>query len=391
MALSPHAAAPEAAAPVVVRRPVLDGRLRTVGFELLLPEGRLAPDGWTGALPALMTGHPAYVGVTHEFLRETRPLPLEPGGVLLEVAGDGPVDDALLGVLRGLRAQGFGIVLDDFAYRPELEPLLEVADTVKLDVVALGEQRALAEMERLDGRGLALLADGVQDEDAFVVLRDAGFDLFQGRFYEHPNLVPGVPLGVTSAAAVVALADLQSAGTDFERLEQVIRREAGLSYRLLRYAKSAYVGLPPTIGSVRDALMALGSRSVRQWAIALVLGGLEHRPHALMATALVRARTCELILAPYDPDLADHAFTAGLFSLLDALLGAPMEDVLAGLPLAEDVEAAILRREGIVGKALEKAIAYERGDFGNPALAGHARTALAIAYADAVAWADAIL
>jgi EAL and modified HD-GYP domain-containing signal transduction protein len=376
---------------VVARRPVLDRRLRTVGFELLLPEGRLGPDSWTGALPALVTGHPVYVSVSHEFLRRTRPLPLDPGGVVLEVAEEGLVDEALLTVLRELRGQGFRIVLDAFAYRPELEPLLVLADTVKLDVATLGEQRTLAELERLDGRGIALLAEGVQDEDAFGVLRDAGFDLFQGRFYEHPTLTPGRPLGVTSSAALVALADLQGAGTDFDRLEQIIRRDAGLSYRLLRYAKSAYVGLPPSVGSVRDALMALGSRSVRQWAIALVLSGLEHRPHALMATALVRARTCELILAPYDPDLADHAFTAALFSLLDALLGAPMEDVLAGLPLAEDVEAAILRREGIVGKALEKAIAYERGDFGNPALAGHARRALAIAYADAVAWADAML
>jgi EAL and modified HD-GYP domain-containing signal transduction protein len=137
--------------------------------------------------------------------------------------------------------------------------------------------------------------------------------------------------------------------------------------------------------------MLLGTRAVRQWAVALVLSGLEHRPHALLATALVRARTCELVLAPYDREGASQGFTAGLFSLLDAILGAPMDDVLAELPLAQEVAAAITDHEGVAGKALAKTIAYERGDFDAPELAGHARGALTIAYSDAVQWADALL
>jgi EAL and modified HD-GYP domain-containing signal transduction protein len=236
-----------------------------------------------------------------------------------------------------------------------------------------------------------MIVEGVDSEDSFEVFRDAGFDLFQGLFLERPNLRPGAQLAVGHGAALGALCQLQLRGGDFESLEQIIRRDVALSYRLLRHVNSAFIGLPRTVGSIREALMLLGTRSVRQWAVALVLAGLDQRPHALLSTALVRARTCELILEPYDQEIAAHGFTAGLFSLLDAVLGAPLEQILTELPLSQDIALAITQHEGIAGKALAKTIAYERGEFESPLLAGHARGAMTIAYSDAVRWADSLV
>jgi EAL and modified HD-GYP domain-containing signal transduction protein len=301
------------------------------------------------------------------------------------------IEGRLLDRLAALRREGFRIVLDDFSYCPELDPLLARADMVKLDVVALGQHETLAELESLRDKHVRTFAEGIDSEDVFEVFRDAGVDLFQGLFYERPNLVSGAGMPVGHGAALGALHQLQSRGADFDALEEIIRRDVALSYRLLRHVNSAYFGLPRTVGSIREALMLLGTRAVRQWAVALVLSGLEQRPHALLSTALVRARTCELVLAPYSRENASKGFTAGLFSLLDAIIGAPMADILAELPLSDDVAAAITRHEGIAGKALAKTIAYERGDFDHPALAGHARNALTIAYSDAVRWADALL
>lgn len=371
------------------RRPVLDRTLRTVGFELVFHAGAAGMRTWQGELSSQR--HPAYVSVTSEYLLEREPLPLDPAGVVLELARVAAPDGRLLDRLSGLRREGFRIVLDDFSYAPQLDPLLARADVVKLDVVRLGYHETLAELERLRARNVSAFVEGVDSEDVFEVFRDAGVDLFQGLFYERPNLVAGAVLPVGHGAALGALHELQVRGADFDALEEVIRRDVALSYRLLRHANSAFVGLPGTVGSIREALMLLGTRAVRQWAVALVLSGLEQRPHALLSTALVRARTCELVLAAYDRKSAGHGFTAGLFSLLDAILGAPMQDILAELPLSPEVEAAITRHEGIAGKALEKTIAYERGRFDAPALAGHARNALTIAYSDAVQWADALL
>ena len=379
----------EQPAPVVSRRPVLDRTLRTVGFELVFSDGAAGIERWRGELDSHR--HPVYLRVTPQYLLKRDPLPLDPKGVVLELTHVASADGPLLHRLTMLRRLGFQIVLDDFSHDAALEPLLAHADVAKLDIVRLGYHETLAEIERLRDANVAVFAKGIDSEDVFEVLRDAGVALFQGLFYERPNLVSGAALPVGHGAALGALHELQSRGADFDALEEIIRRDVALSYRLLRHVNSAFYGLPRTVGSVREALALLGTRAVRQWAVALVLSGLEHRPHALLSTALVRARTCELVLAPYDRVSAGHGFTAGMFSLLDAVLGAPMQDILAELPLAPEVEMAITTHEGVAGKALAKAIAYERGDFDAPALAGHARSALTIAYSDAVQWADALL
>jgi EAL and modified HD-GYP domain-containing signal transduction protein len=385
------ARAPEHAAAVaaVTRRPVLDRTLRTAGFELVFEGGTPPPSQWPDEL--VIGRYPLYVGVTPELLLDEWPLPLDPASVLLELPAGVPVGDQLIARVREARRQGFQIVLRDVGGRPGPEPLLEYADAVKLDVLRLGHHETLAERERLDGLGVRMLVEGVDSADAFEVFSDAGFDLFQGLFYERPHLPPPAELPVDQSVAFGALCELQLHGGDFEALEQVIRRDVALSFRLLRYVNSSFVGHQRRIGSMHDALTVLGTRAVRQWAIALVLTGLEQRPHALLSTALVRARTCELILTPYDTEVASHGFTAGLFSLLDAIIDKPMEQILAELPLADEIALAITAQEGVVGKTLAKAIAFERGEFESPLLAGHGRSALTIAYTDAVRWADALL
>jgi EAL and modified HD-GYP domain-containing signal transduction protein len=389
MALSP-ALAPELAAaslPVVTRRPVLDRTLRTVAYELVFDERSPAAPVW----PADLVGgrHPAHVGVSPELLLDDRPLQLDPAAVVLEIAAGGRVDDRLPGRLRELRGRGFRLILRDAGGRPEPEPLLDCVNAVKLDALRLGHHQTLVELERMRRRDLRMLVEGVDSEDAFEVFRDAGFDLFQGLFYERPNLPATAALPVGHGAALGALCQLQLRGGDFEALEQVIRRDVALSFRLLRHVNSAYFGLPRTVGSIREALMLLGTRAVRQWAVALVLSGLEQPPDALLSAALVRARTCELLLAPYDAEVGTHGFTAGMFSLLDAILGAPMAQILNELPLSEDIAVAITNHEGVAGKALGKAIAFERGEFDSPLLADNPR-GVASAYNDAVRWADAV-
>jgi EAL and modified HD-GYP domain-containing signal transduction protein len=372
----------------VIRRPVLDRTLRTVGYELIPQGATPAPHAWPAEL--LSSRHPLYVRVTPEQLCDDVPLPFDPEAVVLELPAGGEADEQLLARVRELRRRGFQLVLRDVGGHAGTEPLLGHVDAVKIDALRLGHHEALAERERLDGLGVRMIVEGVDSSDAFEVFSDAGFDLFQGLFYENPPFAPAARMPVDHDVALGALCELQLHGGDFEALEQVIRTDVALSFRLLRYVNSAALNLPRRIGSIREALTVLGTRAVRLWAVALVLTGLDERPNVLRSTALVRARTCELILASHDDEIAAHGFTAGLFSLLDAIMEAPMEDILAELPLADEIALAITTHEGVAGKALAKAIAFERGDFESPLLAGHG-PAMTVAYNDAVRWAEALL
>jgi c-di-GMP phosphodiesterase len=391
---------------LVARQPILDARLGVVGYELLF-----RTPGATGAdvtqaeqassqvivdaigeigLDRLAGGRPAHVNVSRELLLAARPLPLPADRVVVELLEDQVVDDELVAVARELVAAGFTLALDDFVYAPALEPLLELAGIVKLDVLSLGRDGTLAQLERLRGRDLTRLAEKVETHDEFAFCRDAGFELFQGYFYARPELVRGRGVPSASVGALGTLAELQRAAGCFDELAEVIGRDVGLSYKLLRYANSAFTGVRRSVGSVREALLLLGAQTVQQWATVLTLAGIGDRPQELTTTGLLRARTCQRLVSGDEPEVAARAFTTGLFSVLDALLEAPMEDVLTALPLEPAVADALLYGEGAEGAALGAVLAYERGTPPSGSAAAHDVRAVGEAYREALGFTQAL-
>jgi c-di-GMP phosphodiesterase len=392
---------------LVARQPVLDARLNVAGYELLF---RTA--GATGAhvteheratsqvivdaigeigLDRLVGGQRAYVNVSRDLLLAVRPLPLPADRVVLELLEGQRVDAELIAVARELVAAGFTLALDDFVYEPALEPLLDIAHVVKLDVLALGRDATLAQLERLRGRGLLLVAEKIETHDEFAFWRQGGFDLFQGYFYARPELVRGRGMPSARLVSLGTVAELQRAGGSFERLEEVIHQDAGLSFKLLRYANSAFAGTRSPVGSVREALIRLGTRTVQQWATMLLLAGIPDRPPELMTTGLLRARTCQLLVTDANEGCAERAFTVGLFSVLDALLDMPMDDVLELLALDAVVADALRRGRGVEGAALGAVLAYEHGAPATERVeAVTDLRAVGAAYHEALAWTQTV-
>jgi c-di-GMP phosphodiesterase len=385
---SPSAAVPPAPARevLVARQPVLDAEMNLLGFELLVEGAAIVVDALSEiGLDALTGGHAAWLPMGRDVLLEVGPVPVRSDRVVLQVnAGDG-ADPALHEAVRQLADRGACVALTAFAYSPGVEPLLDAAWGVKLDVATLGAEGLRAEAAALRGRDLVLIATSVDTSAAFALCRELGFDAFQGAFLAEPEIVPGRAIPTQSIAALGTLADVQSS-VEFEDLERAIVRDVGLSHKLLRYANSAVFARSQRVGSVREAMTMLGARPVRRWATALAIAGVPDQPHALLVTALVRARMCELLCD--DPAREDRAFTVGMFSVINRLLGLPMREALETLPLSDDVVAALLRGEGAEGRCLRLVLAWELGDFTAGDGVPGGRDRVARAYRDAVAWAD---
>jgi EAL and modified HD-GYP domain-containing signal transduction protein len=158
-----------------------------------------------------------------------------------------------------------------------------------------------------------------------------------------------------------------------------------LSYRILRYINSAMYNLPHKIESIRHALTMLGLRAVRNWVTVLAQSKFDDKPYELMITSLLRARMCET-LAESLAIKHDATFVVGLFSTLDALLDRPMEEVLHDLPLTEEVNDAILHKQGTLGQILQCAIAYEQGDWEQMPDLGLDNASIKNAYLEAIQW-----
>lgn len=377
---APAAPAPREAPPkverpgvAVVRWPIVDGRREVVGYELVGDGnviGAFAPE----ELIELGGGRPVWVSLDGGDVPA-----LERDRAVLQVSNDAPVERA-----RELAAAGFGLALDGFA---GTSPLLDLCGIVKVDTPGRDDDELRALIAEPAERGLVLVATGVKTAEEFTRCRVLGFSHFQGEFFARPRGESGSEgLAQGAVASLQALAELTATEASFEDLERIIGADVGLSLALLRHVNSAFFALPRKIDTVREALTLLGTRAVRRWATVIALSSVPEVPDQLVALALLRARMCELLGGATSDEERDKLFTVGLFSVADALLDAPMEEVLATLPFTEEVTGALLRGEGRRGRILATVLRYEQGHF--PDGAEGDPIELAEAYLTALKWAD---
>lgn len=389
----------------VGRQAIFDASLEVVGYELLFrrklddltADFRDRDEASTSVildsfldlgLERIVGDVPAFLNLTRSFFLSPRKLPLPKGRVVLELLEGEEVDPPLIESVRAYAEAGYRIALDDFVLTDSMRPLLEIADIVKLDVLELEPSELQRYLEVLAPYDLVFLAEKVETLQQFEECKRMGFDLFQGYFLCRPNVVHGHRVPPNRLSTLKLLAKLQDPDVSMDSLEQVIREDVSLSYKLLRLINSAFYGLPQKIESIRQTLVLLGVHQIRSWVSLMAMSRLADKPDELMLTAMVRGRMCEELAERAGCINADAYFTAGLFSTLDALLDLPMQEVLESLPLSEDLVVALLRREGPMGAALACVLAYEFGDFEAVTFRDLRTEQIRDAFFDAVAWAE---
>ena len=378
---------------LVARQPIVDAIGRVHGHELLFRgEADALSGGGERATAAVLVstfldaklddivgGKRAWVNVSRDFLLRVDPLPLPPERVVLELLENQEVDEALLERLAQLRREGYQIALDDFVWRPELEPLLEHVTHVKLDVRELGLEGFAEQVRLLSGRDLVLLAEKVETAEEAAAAVEAGATLLQGFHFARPESMPARAWS-SSRAACLRTAVTLCASTDFDVVEQALRTDPALSVRVLNFINTAGVPTLHRISSIRQALVLVGARTVAQWAATLLLSDLAEHRRATLAGALLRAALCERLAGA----ARDEGFVVGMLSGLDALIGAPLDEIVGGLPIAHHVSDAVLEHTGPLGTVLTDALRIAEGD---GARSRHEADALRAA----LIWADGAL
>lgn len=377
---------PPVAYPLVARQPIFDANLRVKAYELLYrSESASTQATFDSAVHAtahvilnafvdigieyVTAGAAAYINVPQAYLLAEHPLPAPEGRVTIEVLEGVEPSDEVLRRLQHLKEAGYRIALDDFIHRPELEPLVDIADCVKLDVMAIHPTALAEEVGKVRRPGVALLAEKVETQEDFDRCSALGFDYFQGYFFQKPRIIEGRRPSAVCLRLIETLSEVYADGADMAALSRIVSHDVALTYRLLRCLNSAAFSLRSKVESVSQAASLLGERKLRQWITLMVMTGVMNKPHELIITSLLRASMCELI-GLRSGNESSGLFTAGLLSVLDALLDQPMDDLLSELPLAPEVKRAIIGRDGHLGKVLHVVLACERGDFTEGHLVG---------------------
>ncbi len=388
------------------RQAIFDADHQVVAYELLYRTSAVAVDAgnvdaqstsqvmidalMSIGLDRLVGGQRAFLNMDTASLLAELPLTLPPQRVVIEVLETVAPDPEILAVLRMLRERGYRIALDDVVYQPALDPLLELADIVKVDLPAIAPVQLPAQVEALRRFNVELLAEKVETEAHFKHTRELGFTLFQGYWLARPSTVSGKRGPGAREEILPLITRLQDPSLQTRELQNLVRNNASLSHRLLRYINSASFYLPRRIDSIRQAVVLLGQRQIRQVASLLLLDGDETPPLELVRLTLVRARMCEQLASRRGLD-ADAAFTIGLLSTGDMLFGDSLPHLLAALPLSAAVVRAITAHDGPLGQLLAAVIHYEAGDFDHSSVTALAQYDLTAKYVEAVEFMEKVL
>lgn len=364
---------------IVARQPIFDDRQKLVGFELLYRHAEDATSA-CGATPTVMAsttvvqavlgiglerlteGERVWINLSRDLVVERAWELLDPKAVVLEILETVDPDAEVIAAVAEAKQRGYQIALDDFEWDEKWVPLLQLVQLVKVDVQGKSVDDLKAVVARLNTFGVKLLAERVETDAMRASCASIGFTLFQGYFYCQPETVIKRDLSAAESSALQLLNLVRNEKTPTGQVEQAIKRDPAMTFKLLRIVNSAAMGFT-SIESIPHALRLLGRTQLERWLTLLVMASFSNggaRQRELFKLSLTRARLLELMSDAGD---RDQRFLVGMFSMLHVLLQAPMRDVIETLQLSEFVSQALLERTGPHGPMLAGLEAYEVGDW----------------------------
>jgi EAL and modified HD-GYP domain-containing signal transduction protein len=363
----------------IARQPILDTRLQVFAYELLFrggPQNSFQPfanaassviaDSITLFDLDMLTGHArAFVNVDETALRLGAPRLLPADRIVVEILETVRPTPEILGACRELRSAGYQLALDDFVDSVEIAPLVEFASFLKIDFQMFDARARGALARKYKDNNIRLLAEKVETESEFREARDLGFSYFQGYFFCKPSMVETREIPGNKAIQLQLLTAVAAPELRFDMIENLLKQEPSLLYRLLRYLNSPILGLRSEVRSVRLAIVLLGENEFRRWAsIFAIISMSAGKSPELIRTALTRAFFCEELAAAAGlREKGPSLFLMGLLSVTDALLDKSMHEVLKALPVIQEVKIALCGETNRFRDVFELVLALERAEW----------------------------
>lgn len=366
----------------VARQPIFDRTKALFAYELLFRDGlsNFVPDidgdvatssllsssFFTIGIEQITGGRKAFINFTESLILQEVPLLFPCEKTVVEVLENvRPLETVLL-ALRKMSEKGYMLALDDFIFQDSLQPMIQLADVIKIDF----RQTPIAEIQNLLNsnhlKNKKLLAEKVETIGEFNHACEMGFEYFQGYFFCKPEIIKGKEISGSGIGLLRILAEVNKQDFSFEVIDKMVTTDLSISYKLLRYINSPFFRTRNEITSIKQALVFLGESNLRRFISLITLSKIgADKPNELIRNSCIRARFCELVGGvSVCSEAPDSLFTLGLFSNIDAILDRPMTEIMNHLPLSEKIMSALVDNTGPLSAYLELIKHYEKGEWG---------------------------
>lgn len=396
----------------LARQPIFKSNKKIFGYELLFRVGleNAFPDvNGDDATSNLMSniffpfdfneilgGKLGLINFTERLILQKIPLLLPKKHFIIEVLEDVEPSEDVISALTLLCEKGFTIALDDFVYHKKFLPMIELCKIIKFDLRATPLADLSDMVKQIKSKyEITLLAEKVETYDEFEQAKEMGFDLFQGYFFSKPEVLStkGISSGQTTKLKLIS--EVGRKELNLKNVEVLIKKDAAVSFKLLRFINSAYFNRQNPINTIKDAITYIGTSELRKFISIVVISELStNKPNELVRASIIRARMSEKCGTVLNTKFSmDELFTLGLFSLMDAILDCKMEDILQYITFSDKMKTALLRKDKEFNIILDIVKGFEQGSWGNKiftALSGKSiETKLPGFYFDSVKMANA--
>ncbi|MFJ8458832.1 EAL and HDOD domain-containing protein [Lysinibacillus sp. RS5] len=347
-------------------------------------------------------GKPSFVNFTENLLMSQINEYLNPSQVVIEILEDVPLTPQLVERVIELKSYGFTIALDDFILNDEVQvydELFAYIDYIKVDFLLspLLERMEIENKVKENFPHIKLLAEKVETRNQFEVAKHSGYELFQGYFFEQPEIITATDIPANTIQYLYIITLLKEEEPNIQLLAENIERDISLTYKLLQMVNNSEKRSKSKVRSIKQAIVLLGVSNLRKWIYLLAMREIDMNADndifkEVMRTSLFRAKVCEkLAKLSYKKNFSEY-FLIGMFSLIDTLLQRPMNVILQQLPFSEAISETILGNSTEMTPYLEFSIALDKLDWSSlEVLAPQLNfdlTNIDLLYQEAMEWAE---
>ncbi|MFC0270987.1 EAL and HDOD domain-containing protein [Metabacillus herbersteinensis] len=369
----------------VARQPIFNKNEEVIAYELLYRSGEdnffptVDGDQATAeviinsflniGMKDLSEGKKCFVNFTESLLKTRVPTYFNPSSIVVEILEDVPITEELVDICKELKELGYTIALDDFKIQESyqlLPTLLKYTDIIKVDFLQTSPQERKQLVEKYTRYDVELLAEKVESREEFLTALRDGYHYFQGYFFSKPVVLSSHDVPVYLQTYYQILAELSKNEPSIEKISMSIEADLSLSYKLLKLINSPAFRPKNKIESIKQAIILLGLNEIKKWIYVLSVKSIsqvnEPIQQEVIKLSLIRAKLCEQLALRTGRSQASSYLLTGMFSLIDTLLHKNIEDVLKDLPLADEIQEALLGKENDFHQVLMWAMQIEQSE-----------------------------